>query len=585
MKTQILIGMATCGLAAGSGKTFEKFEKLIKEKSLDFELKAVGCIGMCYNEPLVEIKSDEINMMLVKVNEDQVEKILTKLSQNKIPTDFVEYTEKKKVNNIPLKSEHGFFKDQIKIITKNCGVINPLSLDEYKKTKGYSGLVNALKIEPNLVIEIIKKSKLRGRGGAGFPTGLKWSFIAQKKGEKFLVCNFDEGDPGAFMNRSLVEGDPFRLIEGMTICAYAIKATKGFIYVRAEYPLAVQRLNKTLQIARENNLLGQNILGKGFDFDIEIKMGAGAYVCGEETALLSSIEGNRGNPRAKPPFPADKGLWGKPTNINNVGTLANVASIMQMGVNNYLKYGTQESGGTKVICLTGKIKRPGIIEVPMGTSLKKIIFDIGGGTEKKFKAVQIGGPSGGCIPESDIDIDYDYSCISKKGAIMGSGGIVVLDKTSDMVDVARYFLNFSAEESCGKCTPCREGTRQLIRYLDLILEKKAMLKDFRELQELCKVIQDSALCGLGQASPNPILSTIRYFENEYLSKIIDAKKMLRYTITDKCIGCDICAKVCPANAISGALKEKHIIDQDKCIHCDKCFENCRFNAIERKKKK
>jgi len=583
MVNTIKIGMATCGLAAGAQKTYDKLVQLITNKNLDYEVKKVGCIGMCYNEPLIEFIIDNKSYTYKNITQDKVELLINNILNKKYKNNMLEYTENVKISGVPEKSNHAFFRDQVKIITDNCGIIEPLSLEEYKQRNGFSGLKKAFNLKPEEIISIIEKSKLRGRGGAGFPTAMKWKFIASKQGEKFLVCNFDEGDPGAFMNRSLVEGDPYKLIEGMVIAAYTIKASKGFIYVRAEYPLALKTLRKALDICRENNYLGSNILGTGFNFNIEIKLGAGAYVCGEETALIESIQGNRGNPRAKPPFPSDKGLWNKPTNINNVGTFAHVTKILQDGVDEYIKYGTEKSKGTKVISLTGKVKRTGMIEVPLGIKLRKIVFDIGGGTTKKFKAVQIGGPSGGCLPESELDLGLDYDTIIEKGAIMGSGGIVVMDTDTDMVSVAKFFVNFSTEESCGKCTPCREGTKVMLYYLTKILNKDATLAEYKELKKLCPVIKDTALCGLGQASPNPVLSTIKYFEKEYLTKLKDVKRLTQYTINDKCIRCGICKIDCPVNAITGKKGEKHFIDQHKCTHCGLCYSKCKFKAIDKKK--
>ncbi|MCL2082444.1 MAG: 4Fe-4S binding protein [Oscillospiraceae bacterium] len=476
---------------------------------------------------------------------------------------------------------------------RNCGCIDPENIDEYIAYDGYSALERALTEQsPQEVIDIVLKSGLRGRGGAGFPTGKKWQFAAGAPGDvKYVACNADEGDPGAFMDRSLLEGDPHSIIEAMILAGYAIGGGQGYIYVRAEYPLAIERLKIAIQQAKEYGLLGQNILGTDFSFDLEIRLGAGAFVCGEETALMTSIEGKRGEPRPRPPFPAIKGLFGKPTLLNNVETYANIPWIFQNGWENFAKIGTERAKGTKVFALGGKVTSTGLVEVPMGTTLREVVEDIGCGCPggKKFKAAQTGGPSGGCIPAEHIDVPIDYESLGAIGSMMGSGGLIVVDEDNCMVDIARYFLDFTVEESCGKCTPCRIGTRRMHQILDKITEGKADIKDLETLDDLCGHINRNSLCGLGQTAPNPVLSTMRYFRDEYISHVKDkkcpagaCKSLLQYVINDKCIGCTACVKVCPTDAISGERKQKHSIDPDKCIKCDACIQKCKFGAIDKK---
>ena len=501
------------------------------------------------------------------------------------------YREPVTLEAVPNYEDISFYKKQHRYALKNCGHINPESLEEYIAADGYEGLGLSLQMKPEEVIEEIKKSGLRGRGGGGFPTGLKWEFTRKAQGDKkYVVCNADEGDPGAFMDRSVLEGDPHRIIEGMLICAYAIGASEGYVYCRAEYPLAIKRLENAIVQAKESGLLGQGILGTDFNFELQVKEGAGAFVCGEETALLASIEGRRGMPRPRPPFPAVSGLWGKPTTINNVETFANVPNIMREGGEVFASFGTEKSKGTKVFALTGKINNTGLAEVPMGITMREIIFDIGGGIPdgKKFKAVQIGGPSGGCLPESMLDLSVDYESLIQAGAMMGSGGLVVMDETTCMVDVARYFLNFTQSESCGKCTPCREGTKRMLEILTRICDGEGKEGDIELLETLARSIKAGSLCALGQTAPNPVLSTLNFFRDEYEAHIKDHRcpagactAMVGFMVTDKCIGCGLCKKVCPVDAISGEMKGRHEINQATCIKCGACEGKCPVKAIIR----
>ena len=578
---RVVVGQGSCGVATGARKTAAEFEKQIAAKGLDIPVQVTGCVGTCYLEPIVDVYDDNEELTrYVKVQPDKVEAIVEgHLAGGKPVTEQAISEEDKQ-----------FVEKQQRVVLRNCGVINPEDIEEYLAVDGYKAIEKVLKeMKPEEVIEEIKVSGLRGRGGAGFPTWFKWNAAKENKGDqKYLVCNADEDDPGAFMDRSVLEGDPHSLLEGMIIGGYAMGATEGVIYCRAEYPLAIKRLEIAMEQAREKGFLGKNIFGSGFDFDIRIKAGAGAFVCGEETALIASLEGERGMPRLKPPFPAAKGYWQKPTDINNVETLANVPWIIYNGGKAFAQFGTEKSSGTKVFALAGKIKKGGLVEVPMGMTIREVIFGIGGGikNDREFKAVQMGGPSGGCIPASLIDTPVTYEDINKTGAIVGSGGMIVMDEDTCMVDMARYFLNFTRDESCGKCNYCRIGTKRMLEILERITEGKGEDGDIEKLEELANKIKDGSLCGLGQTAPNPVLTTIRYFRNEYEDHIYNkkctagsCKALIEYNITDACKGCTLCAKNCPVDAISGSVKELHVIDHDKCIKCGKCMDHCKFNAI------
>ncbi|MGM5484435.1 MAG: NADH-ubiquinone oxidoreductase-F iron-sulfur binding region domain-containing protein [Nanobdellota archaeon] len=561
---KITVGMGTCGIASGADKVKKELKRQL---DIDVPVDRVGCIGSCYLEPIVELRFDKRSYFFRNVTKDKIPEIIEGAKQPKRikKKDLIDF-------------DDPFFSKQTKLVTKDIGRINPESYDEYVQHGGFEGLKKAVKLEPKEAIEKIGESKLRGRGGAGFPTAKKWKFIVDAPSPKYLICNADEGDPGAFMNRTMLESDPYRVLEGMLIASYATGCENGIIYIRAEYPLAIKTLEKAIKTLKKKKLLGKNILGK-FNFDIKIKKGAGAFVCGEETALMKSVEGKRGMPQTRPPFPAQKGVWGYPTNINNVGTLSHVATIFREGVKEYTKYGTERSGGTKIICVAGKVEHSGVVEIPFGIRLKDIVNKIA--VAKDFKALQAGGPSGGCIPKSKIDVPYDYETIQELGAIVGSGGMVFMDSKNNMVDVARYFLEFTKAESCGKCTPCREGTYRLHEMLDKFLGYRAEEGDIEFTEKLCRYIMDSAVCGLGQTAPNPVLTTIRYFRKEYEGYIID-EDVKTYFITPACVGCHKCAEVCPQGCISGKRGKKHKIDQSKCIECGACYNACKFNAIIKK---
>lgn len=577
---KIVVGEGSCGIAAGAAKVYSAIEKLIGLTGST--LTVTGCIGMCFLEPIVDIyDGGELKKRLVKVRPEDAEKIIAYVNGNENAVNDIEISDEDKL----------FLEKQTRIALRHCGIINPEIIDEYTACDGYRALEKVLKtMTPEDVIEEIKISGLAGRGGAGFPTWFKWNAARQSPGEtKYLICNADEGDPGAFMDRAVIESDPHNLIEGMLIGAYAIGAKEAVVYVRAEYPLAIERLKEAIKQAEEKGFLGENIMGTGFSCKMRIKAGAGAFVCGEETALIESLQGERGMPRLKPPFPAQSGYWYKPSNINNVETFANVSWIILNGGEAFAAMGTDGSKGTKVFALTGKIKRGGLVEIPMGKTLRDVIFDIGGGIKngKKFKAVQMGGPSGGCIPAELLDTVIDYKALGATGAIMGSGGMVVMDETTCMVSMAQFFLDFTAKESCGKCIHCRIGTKRMLEILNRIVKGEGREGDIELLEELCYSIKDGALCGLGQTAPNPVLTTIKYFRNEYEAHINDKKcpakscpDLLEYTIdADKCRGCTLCAKKCPANAISGEVKSAHKIDRDKCIKCGSCVSVCRFGAV------
>ncbi len=594
-KPRILIGTATCGRAAGAMSLFDVIKQELARHNLDVTITEVGCIGLCYVEPLVDIiKPNRPRICYGSVTAEVLPKLIEDYLMKDNPrTDLALGTiGEGTIEGIPKLFELPILKPQVRIVLRNCGFINPEDIKQYIANDGYRGFVKALEMGPEKVLEEIKKSGLKGRGGAGFPTGQKWEFCRRSPGtEKYIICNADEGDPGAFMNRSLLEGDPHSVLEGMLIGAYVIGATHGYIYCRAEYPLAIERLNIALNQMKEYGLIGDNILDSGFSFDIQIKEGAGAFVCGEETALMASIEGKRGMPRPRPPFPANAGLWGKPTNINNVETWANTAVILQKGAEWYSGFGSATSKGTKTFALVGKIERTGLIEVPLGMRLRDIIYGIGGGIVggKAYKAVQTGGPSGGCLPASLLDSPVDYESLTKAGSIMGSGGMVVTDEDTCMVDFARFFLTFTQAESCGKCVPCRVGTRQMLTILERITRGEGKPGDIEQLEQLSQLVKSTSLCGLGQTAPNPVLTTLRYFRDEYEAHIYEKRcpALVRrklnsyYILPDKCEGCGICLRNCPVEAIAGGRRMVHIVDQEKCIKCGTCLDVCpkRFSAV------
>lgn len=585
-KIQIKVGMASCGLAAGAQEIYDQAKKIIESGIYNFELKHTACNGMCHAEPLIEVISDDnADSVYGNLVPEDLTSIFETLQKKEISHEKLVYSNK-------IQAEENYLlESQTRIVLRNCGVIDPVIIEEYMARDGYSALKKAVSMPGRDIITEITNSGLRGRGGAGFPTGLKWKFAYDNKSpKKYVICNADEGDPGAFMDRSVLEGDPHAIIEGMIIGAYAIGADEGYLYVRAEYPLAIKHLNIAIEQAEEKGFLGNNILGTDFSFNLHIKEGAGAFVCGEETALMASVEGKRGMPNLRPPFPAESGLWQYPTNINNVETWANITWIILNGAEEFAKLGTEKSKGTKVFALAGKIRNSGLIEVPMGITLHDVIYKVGGGmkTDSPFKAVQLGGPSGGCVPASLLDTIVDYDSISQTGAIMGSGGMVVMDYDTCMVDVAKFFLNFTQNESCGKCTFCRIGTKRMLEILEKITSGKGDIQDIEILETLSEKIITTSLCGLGQTAPNPVLTTLRYFRDEYEAHIINKScpakvctDLLTYhIIKDKCVGCTACARVCPVNCISGEVKKAHLINQDSCIKCGSCYKACKFSAIE-----
>ncbi len=593
-RSHVLVCGGTGCTSSHSAEIIEKLEQELKDKGLENEVKVIktGCFGLCALGPVMIVYPEGCFYSEVKVD-DVPEIVEEHLLKGRMVKRLL-YEETVHQDDIKPLKETNFYKKQHRVALRNCGVIDPENIEEYIAMDGYQALAKCLtELTPDEVIQIVKESGLRGRGGGGFPTGLKWSFTAKNAADqKYVVCNADEGDPGAFMDRSVLEGDPHCIVEAMTICGYATGASEGYVYVRAEYPIAVHRLDVAIKEAREAGLLGKNIFNSGFDFDLHIRLGAGAFVCGEETALMTSIEGNRGEPRPRPPYPAVKGLFGKPTTENNVETFANIPQIILHGAEFFNSMGTEKSSGTKVFALGGKINNTGLVEIPMGTTLREIIEDIGGGIPngKKFKAAQTGGPSGGCIPASLMDTPIDYDNLTAIGCMMGSGGLIVMDEDNCMVDIAKFFLDFTVDESCGKCTPCRIGTKRMRELLEKITDGKANLEDLDELEALAHYIKDNSLCGLGQTAPNPVLATLRFFKDEYIAHIVDktcpagvCKKLVSYSIVaDKCKGCTACARKCPVGAISGAVKTAHTIDTSKCIKCGVCMDTCRFGAVIKK---
>ena len=593
-RSHVLVCGGTGCTSSNSLAIIEALEAEIAKKGLQDEVKVVrtGCFGLCALGPIMIVYPEGSFYSQVQVS-DVPEIVEEHLLKGRLVKRLL-YDETVSMDDVKSLQETDFYKKQHRVALRNCGVIDPENIEEYIAFDGYMALAKCLKeYTPEQVIQIVKDSGLRGRGGGGFPTGLKWSFTAANQADqKYVVCNADEGDPGAFMDRSVLEGDPHCIVEAMAICGYATGATEGYVYVRAEYPIAVKRLQIAIKQAREYGLLGKNIFDSGFDFDLHVRLGAGAFVCGEETALMTSIEGNRGEPRPRPPYPAVKGLFAKPTTENNVETFANIPQIILKGADWFASMGTEKSKGTKVFALGGKIKNTGLVEIPMGTTLREIIEEIGGGIPngKKFKAAQTGGPSGGCIPASLMDTPIDYDNLTAIGCMMGSGGLIVMDEDNCMVDIAKFFLNFTVDESCGKCTPCRVGTKRLLEMLDKITEGKATMEDLDKLEDLCNYIKANSLCGLGQTAPNPVLATLKFFREEYVAHIQDkkcpagvCKALMTYSIeADKCRGCTACARKCPAGAIEGKVKEVHTIHTDKCIKCGVCMETCKFGAIVKK---
>ena len=589
-KEVIVCGGTGC-MSSGNDKILENLQNKVKELGLESEIRIVktGCVGFCEKGPIVKIMPD--NTFYAEVTPDDVDEIVAKdLITNETVKKLL-YKDPITKETIQNSDQINFYKKQRKIALRNCGSINPEDIDDYIYHQGYKALEKAVRMTSQEVVDIIKDSGLRGRGGGGFSTGMKWQFALNNKADqKYVVCNADEGDPGAFMDRAILEGDPHSIVEAMAICGYAIGANKGLVYIRAEYPLAVKILQMAIKAAKERGLLGENIFNSGFNFDIEIKYGAGAFVCGEETALIHSMEGKRGEPTTKPPFPAESGYWGKPTNVNNVETFANIPFIINDEEGVFKNMGTKSSPGTKVFALAGKINNIGLIEIPMGTTLREVIYEIGGGIKdgKAFKAVQTGGPSGGCLTAKDLDTPIDFDTLKEKGSMMGSGGMIVMDEDDCMVSVSKFYLDFTVDESCGKCTPCRIGNLRLLELLEKITSGNGTEEDLDKLQELSRVIKDTSLCGLGQTAPNPVLSTMHNFWDEYVAHVRDKKcpsgkctDLVRYMINEKCIGCTACSRVCPVSCISGQVKVRHEINQNACIKCGACYSTCRFSAIDR----